>query len=80
MIWEYETTELSEGIVSTVYDESDKLMLDGVEEWRARLIAAAPELLAACKALYATHKPGKGQCCSAADMAIDAIAKAEGKP
>jgi hypothetical protein len=46
----------------------------------ARLIAAAPDLLAACKALYATHKPGKGQCCKAADMAIDAIAKAEGRP
>lgn len=45
----------------------------------ARLIGAAPDLLAACKALYATHKQGKGQCCSAADMAIDAIAKAEGR-
>lgn len=43
-----------------------------------RLIAAAPDLLAACKALYAQHKPGKGQCCEAADMALAAISKAEG--
>ena len=42
----------------------------------ARLIAAAPDLLAACKALYAQHKPGKGQCCEAADMAFAALAKA----
>lgn len=50
----------------------DELLADisGLQE-------TADGLLAACKALYATHKPGKGQCCAAADMAIDAIAKAE---
>lgn len=43
----------------------------------AELEDVRDDLLAACKALYATHKQGKGQCCSAADLAIDAISKAE---
>ena len=44
----------------------------------ARLIAAAPDLLAACEALLASHRPGLGQCCKASDLGIAAIAKATG--
>jgi hypothetical protein len=48
-----------------------------------RLIAEAAdiitELLEALEGLLATHKQGRGQCCDAADRAIDAIAKARGE-
>lgn len=44
-----------------------------------RLIAAAPEMYEALETLLATHKPGRGQCCEAADKAIDALAKARGE-
>lgn len=47
-------------------------------EATARLIASAPSLLEACEALLATHKQGRGQCCAAADKAIDAISQARG--
>lgn len=40
---------------------------------------AAPELYEALEGLLATHKQGKGQCCEAADRAIDALAKARGE-
>lgn len=40
------------------------------------LMAAAPAMLDALEGLLATHKQGRGQCCEAADKAIDAIALA----
>lgn len=49
-----------------------------VAEANARLIAASPDLLEACKALLASHRPGVGQCCAASDLGIAAIAKATG--
>ncbi len=45
----------------------------------ARLIAAAPELLEACQALLASHRPGVGQCCKASDLGIAAIKKVLGQ-
>jgi hypothetical protein len=46
MSWEYEVTELSEGFAATVYDDNGRMVADHLSEEHARLIAAAPELLA----------------------------------
>jgi len=49
----------------------------GNVEASARLIAAAPELLEACKALLDEHSDCKG--CESSAFAMDIIAKAEGR-
>lgn len=49
MAWEYEVTELSEGVVATVYDEKGRMVADHLSEEHARLTAAAPEMSDALK-------------------------------
>lgn len=45
--WTYEVHELSEGYSAIVYDEHGQMIADHLTEDRARLIVAAPELVAA---------------------------------
>lgn len=51
--WSYEVHELSEGYSAIVYDERGHAIADHLAEDRARLIAAAPELLTALKDIRA---------------------------
>ena len=48
--WTYENHELCNGLTSIVYDEHGTAIADYLDEPRARLIAAAPELLAVADA------------------------------
>jgi hypothetical protein len=48
-VWTYEVHELSEGDSAIVYDERGRAVADHLSEEHARLIAAAPEMLAALK-------------------------------
>jgi len=56
-------------------------MEGGMSEANARLIAAAPDLLAALKAMFADACDcGPGIHCRSCELGLRAIAKAEGKP
>jgi hypothetical protein len=49
MTWTVEEHELSEGYSCIVYDEHGQAVADHLDRKRASLIAAAPELYAACE-------------------------------
>ncbi len=61
---------------SMVHSNSDYHEIDNPD---ARLIASAPDLLAACKLVASCWHGGSSQTSSAIDACKDAIAKAEGK-
>ena len=72
--WEYRLTEGSDKKLATVYGRGKGIARHVLPE-DARLIAAAPDLLEACKtALY-----GGGTIAEAAEKCRAAIAKAEGR-
>jgi hypothetical protein len=72
--WTYEVHELSEGMSAIVYDAKGKALADHLSEDEARLIAAAPELLAALKRIGV-----EGNGSHWGRIARDAIAKATGE-
>ena len=49
--WTFEVHQLSEGFSGVVYDAAGQRIADHLDEATARLIAAAPELLAALELL-----------------------------
>lgn len=56
--WTHEVHQLSEGYSAIVYDEHGQSIADHLSEKRARLIAAAPDMLAALReALRAAPAP-----------------------
>lgn len=76
--WSFVPWHVEEG-PSAVRAPEGWLIATTSSDANARFIAAAPELYEALEGLLATHKQGKGQCCDAADKAIDALAKARGE-
>lgn len=70
-------------LVAEVFSPGTGPKPDAEDEANARLIAAAPEMFEALTNLLKTHKGGEelvsGQCCSLADAAIAALAKARGQ-
>lgn len=75
----------------SVIDSAGAIVFFGLEEDRARLIAATPDLLDALKSLVGdveeyerinnlAPNPGRKRCWISVDQAHAAIAKAEGKP
>jgi hypothetical protein len=74
--------ELGQGDVERYRLQSGMIpVIDGYVLRRedAHMLAASKDMYAALKGMLASHRPGRGQCCEAADAAIDALARAEGK-
>lgn len=81
--WEHEVHELSEGFSAIVYGSNgQRIGTDHLSEANARLIAAAPDLLAALRDMVGQHDLNPERLLSAMhlwDAARAAIAKAEGR-
>jgi hypothetical protein len=73
--WSYEVHELSTGYSAIVYDERGQALADHLDEEVARLIAAAPCLLEALKAMVLNDTHTYRDCHKAA---VAAIARATG--
>jgi hypothetical protein len=72
-------TEHPSGLGPTLAHTGDMVLTSVENRALGHLFAAAPDLAEAVERLLASHKPGAGQCCAAADFAIAALSKALGK-
>lgn len=81
--WTCEVHELSEGFSAIVYDEHGQMLADHLDEDRALLIAAAPDMLAALEAITQVRVQGHDNIWAGTsrcrEIAATALAKARGE-
>lgn len=77
--WSVSATENDYGHVSYLIDVGHRWQPQAEHDANARLIAAAPELLAAAKAMASEGDYCEGDCSDARRLLNAAIAKAEGR-